>query len=113
MGIDFLDLNFRLEKHFRVKLTPVDLEKLAGNRKPFDLRAGELLACIQAKRARILPECPNCGYDLTGNTSGVCPECGLPFSEWEALRTILATVGGIERETITPESLIIKDLGFT
>jgi len=20
--------------------------------------------------------CPNCGYNLTGNTSGVCPECG-------------------------------------
>ena len=20
--------------------------------------------------------CVNCGYDLTGNTSGVCPECG-------------------------------------
>ncbi len=20
--------------------------------------------------------CPNCSYDLTGNTSGVCPECG-------------------------------------
>ena len=20
--------------------------------------------------------CPRCGYDLTGNTSGVCPECG-------------------------------------
>lgn len=22
--------------------------------------------------------CPNCGYDLTGNVSGVCPECGTP-----------------------------------
>ncbi len=21
--------------------------------------------------------CGNCGYDLTGNTSGVCPECGM------------------------------------
>lgn len=23
--------------------------------------------------------CPSCGYDLTGNTSGTCPECGTPF----------------------------------
>jgi hypothetical protein len=23
--------------------------------------------------------CPKCGYDLTGNTTGVCPECGAPF----------------------------------
>jgi len=22
------------------------------------------------------PQCRTCGYDLTGNTSGVCPECG-------------------------------------
>ena len=22
--------------------------------------------------------CPSCGYDLTGNVSGVCPECGQP-----------------------------------
>ena len=23
------------------------------------------------------PRCRGCGYDLTGNQSGVCPECGL------------------------------------
>ncbi|GJM23618.1 MAG: hypothetical protein DHS20C16_00330 [Phycisphaerae bacterium] len=23
-------------------------------------------------------QCSNCGYDLTGNVSGVCPECGTP-----------------------------------
>jgi hypothetical protein len=21
-------------------------------------------------------QCPHCGYDLTGNVSGACPECG-------------------------------------
>jgi hypothetical protein len=25
--------------------------------------------------------CPTCGYDLTGNTSGVCPECGTPVAK--------------------------------
>ena len=30
--------------------------------------------------ARGLPgHCPSCGYDLTGNVSGVCPECGNPI----------------------------------
>lgn len=24
--------------------------------------------------------CPSCGYDLTGNISGVCPECSEPLS---------------------------------
>ncbi|HEY1686851.1 MAG TPA: hypothetical protein VGG19_18970 [Tepidisphaeraceae bacterium] len=23
------------------------------------------------------PYCPECGYDLTGSVSGVCPECGV------------------------------------
>ena len=39
---------------------------------------------IRARRA-YLPmrrhwdvECVACGYDLTGNVSGVCPECGTP-----------------------------------
>jgi hypothetical protein len=28
------------------------------------------------RRRRRTGGCPNCGYDLTGNVSGVCPECG-------------------------------------
>ncbi len=27
------------------------------------------------------PECVKCSYNLTGNTSGTCPECGTPLSE--------------------------------
>jgi len=30
-------------------------------------------------RRRRRGECERCGYRLTGNTSGVCPECGTPF----------------------------------
>ena len=30
------------------------------------------------RRRRALGLCPGCGYDLTGNVSGVCPECGEP-----------------------------------
>lgn len=26
--------------------------------------------------------CQQCGYDLTGNTSGVCPECGLRLRQY-------------------------------
>lgn len=36
---------------------------------------------VEARRRRILrqrafPQCRSCGYNLTGNDSGVCPECG-------------------------------------
>jgi len=28
--------------------------------------------------------CVPCGYDLTGNTSGICPECGAAVPKWTA-----------------------------
>ena len=31
--------------------------------------------------ALIYPHCAQCGYNLTGNVSGVCPECGTPVNE--------------------------------
>jgi len=37
------------------------------------------LAWINWKRKQKPGHCRNCYYDLTGNTSGVCPECGKPF----------------------------------
>ena len=34
-------------------------------------------ASARRRRRRAKPgHCPSCGYDLTGNLSGVCPECG-------------------------------------
>jgi hypothetical protein len=32
--------------------------------------------CWMIRRRRIRGGCGACGYDLTGNVSGVCPECG-------------------------------------
>jgi hypothetical protein len=32
---------------------------------------------LRARRAR-RGGCSICGYNLTGNISGVCPECGMP-----------------------------------
>ena len=39
-------------------------------------RAYEVKALLAQKQNT----CGNCGYDLTGNVSGVCPECGAPLS---------------------------------
>lgn len=34
-------------------------------------------ATLMARRRQIPPgHCQSCGYDLTGNESGICPECG-------------------------------------
>lgn len=38
---------------------------------------GYVLVCHYRQRSRSKKGCcQNCGYSLTGNTSGVCPECG-------------------------------------
>ena len=46
----------------------------------FILPAAALWAGYRSFRARSAGRgahlCPRCGYDLTGNVSGVCPECG-------------------------------------
>src|SRR5262249_1546583 len=39
---------------------------------------GAMFMFVKIRRSRTDPslQCPHCGYSLTGNTSGVCPECG-------------------------------------
>lgn len=32
------------------------------------------------RKPRDLTKCTKCDYDLTGNLSGVCPECGTPVT---------------------------------
>jgi hypothetical protein len=40
------------------------------------LRAREGVRLLRGHRRLRRGCCPACGYDLTGNTSGTCPECG-------------------------------------
>ncbi|HBS29828.1 MAG TPA: hypothetical protein DEB06_10365, partial [Phycisphaerales bacterium] len=35
-----------------------------------------LFLVLQSRRAPVFERCPKCRYDLRGNTTGVCPECG-------------------------------------
>lgn len=46
------------------------------------LGGGHLLLRRHARTAvqRHANECPACGYSLTGNISGICPECGTPVA---------------------------------
>ena len=39
---------------------------------------GGVLPYVVRRRRRQLGRCEYCAYDLTGNESGVCPECGKP-----------------------------------
>lgn len=44
---------------------------------PIVVMASLIIAAVQGGRLR-REGCCECGYDLTGNVSGVCPECGTP-----------------------------------
>jgi hypothetical protein len=41
------------------------------------------LSVIRSFRSRTIGHCGHCNYDLTGNTSGTCPECGNPCADNE------------------------------
>lgn len=44
------------------------------------------LRWLEARRPAAGRYCPACDYDLTGNLSGVCPECGRPVSRPDVAR---------------------------
>ncbi len=46
--------------------------------------AAEAFFAFAARHCSTEAECPKCHYDLRGNTSGVCPECGTPTRQPEA-----------------------------
>lgn len=46
---------------------------------------GAILVRVLKLPRRALPKvgyCPSCAYDLTGNVTGICPECGLRLRYW-------------------------------
>ncbi|MCO6438474.1 MAG: hypothetical protein J5J06_15395 [Phycisphaerae bacterium] len=57
-----------------------------------------LLVASEIRRCRIPPgHCRKCRYDLTGNTSGICPECGTPIPPEPSLGESDGS-GGVERD---------------
>jgi len=93
MGIDALDIVFRIEKRYNVKVDMQDWVELANHRTPGDLTAGELHFLI--------------GASLQESNQPV------PRSLWNGLRVILAQSLAVSPQKIKPESWLIKDLGMS
>jgi len=96
MGIDFLDLNFRVEKRFGVQLHVADFppEILHNNAL---LTAGLYSDTVQRKI--------NARLRGTGQ-----PEAG---DVWPQVRDLIAATVQMDPHEITPESRLIQDLGYT
>ena len=69
-------LTVRLEWYHLPLLVPPLAWVLRDNARRFEERQR-----ADRRRAGL---CPACGYDLTGNVSGTCPECGTPTPAREA-----------------------------
>jgi len=117
LGIDLLDINFRVERRFKVTVSQEDWESLLTAAHPRDILAGDLFDLIHGRRT-----CRYCARDLHRyGPEGICPECRTPYRfdaegadrEWTLLREILADALNVKAEDISKSSLLIKDLGMT
>ena len=71
MGIDLLDLAFRLERLFGVKVSPDQFSKLAMRNDPPDIRVGDLFDLL-------LTRFP--GFGVLGSPPGCRHSCGRSLS---------------------------------
>ena len=70
--------NERYYQHWGVTVSsevPLTMGVVFGVYPTFALLRGP----VRRRRRRRHGLCTNCGYNLTGNVSGVCPECGAPI----------------------------------
>jgi hypothetical protein len=122
MGLDLLDIIFRAERVFGIRLKERDVAALFTSRQPADATAGELYDLVRQRYLRrpiAHRRCIQCGYPRLGLPMDVrCPECGQPSLEdpaemWKQIRQILSDSIGCDTESIRRESLVRKDLGAT
>lgn len=94
MGVDMLDVIFRVERTFLVKIHWKELEQYAKARTPHDLLVGDLLAYVRTRRPPFPIEdgfiacdvaCVTCRSSLRGiSPFKYCPECATSAAyEWQ------------------------------
>jgi hypothetical protein len=93
MGIDALDLCFRLEKHFGIRITAKDFEMLHARPDAWDPTAGEV-------HAWIVKLCATCNVRV-------------PWSSWNRVRLALANVVRKPPQFIKRDTHLIRDSDFS
>jgi hypothetical protein len=129
VGIDLLDIQFRLEKRFTIRITGPDFDPLFSRRRPPDATAADLAALVLAKltagegpnppeeyRSHRIP-CMTCArslYDLP--RTAYCPHCGTSTTQsqiWVGVRHVLEDALGVPYDDVHPDSLLVRDLGMS
>ena len=128
MGLDLLDIIFRLEKAFSIKIQRGEELQLLGGRPAKQMTAGTIYDFVIGRLRDRWPAAPGgsfetdqhcfvCGYNLRGlSVDGACPECGnhpLHFEPyvWRGVCHVLEVAVGAQPEKIRPETRLVSDLG--
>lgn len=89
MGVDFLDMTFRLEKSFGIQKLPISKFEFVDNDRHRDSEAGKVLSFV----CRILVE-----------------KMRIPHSSWHRVQLCVARACDVPRIKVKPQSWLIKDL---
>jgi acyl carrier protein len=127
VGLDLLDIIFRLERKFNITIPHGDVDELFNNKNADTATVDDIAAYVLRRMLRgqepgntsgfdIDRACLGCGYNLRGlSRGGACPECGrgadLPDQVWEGVCDVLVDVIGVSREKIRPGASLRHDLG--
>jgi len=95
VGIDYLDIVFRIEKLFHARLDLREFEPVVRDRKPWDMTVAELIREVESKLEKRTGHSP----DLSEID--------------EPVRRIIADALGAKPEAVRSEAWLIKDLGMT
>lgn len=127
MGLDWLDIQFQIEKAHHVKIPRIPAESVLKVRETYqtkdwlgrtvehnDWKAGSV---FELMRDHSIPVCTKCRAELKGlPLAGQCPKCGRPYTyailTWENFQQYLGKVLGTEPASITREQCLVRDLGF-
>ncbi|HET6250925.1 MAG TPA: hypothetical protein VFE47_24765 [Tepidisphaeraceae bacterium] len=125
MGIDFLDIMFRLEKKLNVRVGRDDGpaprtanigETTAGQLADWFDKIRKKNFSGKARRVEQSLHCLNCAADLRGiPTHGFCRACGREISDeeyaWRIVREVLIDVLAVDEDEVHRDARLIKDLG--
>jgi hypothetical protein len=97
MGIDLLDVAFRLERRFGVKVSGEQLTKLAMRNEPPDIKVGDLFDLIRAK----VPQAGVFDLDIDADLL------------WLLFQRELSDALGVDLCELTKDKGFVHDLGAT
>ena len=117
MGLEFLDMIFRLEKSFGLKFDKGFLNRLPqGDAEPASFwdfgRFVDKSSNPKWRYERRVPVVTAGDVHLAVCDVLTEKSVAVPSDSWQRVRAVLSDVTGHDEEEIKPESLLFQDLGF-